>query len=110
MTLELYGLKTCDTCKTALKALEGAGHAAHLIDIRAETDLKTKVPLWLAVIGADTLINKRSTTWRNLSDIERAAEPVGLLIANPTLIKRPVIEAGGKTYVGWSKDTQAALL
>ncbi|MEO1642069.1 MAG: ArsC/Spx/MgsR family protein [Pseudomonadota bacterium] len=110
MSLTLYGLKNCDTCKKALKALEAAGKSVDFVDIRADTDLATKVPLWLNAVGADTLINKRSTTWRNLSDVEREVDAKALLVGNPTLIKRPVIEVGSDTHVGWTKAVQEALL
>ena len=106
MSLTLYGLKNCDTCKKALAAL---GEVS-FVDIRAEADLTKKVPEWLAAAGPDTLVNKRSTTWRRLSEDERAADPQALLIANPTLIKRPVIETAGTVHVGWTKDVQAGLL
>lgn len=110
MTVTLYGLKNCDTCKKALKALEGAGKQVTFIDIRADADLAALVPAWLAKAGADRLINRRSTTWRNLSESDRAADPQSLLTSNPTLIKRPVIEADSQVFVGWGKDEQTALL
>lgn len=110
MTLELYGLKNCDTCKKAIKALEAAGKTVAFIDIRAEADLSTLVPKWLDAAGAERLINRRSTTWRNLSESERESDPVALLNAHPTLIKRPVIALDGDVFVGWAKDVQAALL
>ncbi|MEL6325115.1 MAG: ArsC/Spx/MgsR family protein [Pseudomonadota bacterium] len=105
----LYGLKTCDTCKKALKALEGAGQTVTFIDIRAEADLAAKVPEWLAVAGSDALVNRRSTTWRNLSDTDRSRDPQALLIEHPTLIKRPVIEQNGDVHVGWPKDALSVL-
>ena len=107
--LTLYGLKNCDTCKKALKALQAAGKPVTFVDIRAEADLSTKVPAWLVAASADALINRRSTTWRNLDEATRGQDPETLLTANPTLIKRPVIEAAGKVFVGWSKETEAAL-
>lgn len=112
--LTLYGLKNCDTCKKALNALDKEGHRVDLVDIRADTDLTAKVPAWLKAVGPDTLVNKRSTTWRSLSEEDKAAVEQGkaeaLLIANPTLIKRPVIEAGPEVYVGWTKDVQQRAL
>ena len=111
--LKLYGLKNCDTCKKAVTALTGAGHEVALVDIRADTDLGVKVPQWLDAVGAGTLVNRRSTTWRGLPADEKARVEQGdaeaLLIANPTLIKRPVIEAGPDVHVGWTKDVQAVL-
>ncbi len=113
MTITLYGLKNCDTCKKAIKALEGAGQTVAFVDIRAEADLPAKLPTWLDAVGADTLINTRSTTWRGLDDAERGratSDPLRLLSENPTLIKRPVVEAEGGVHVGWTKPVQAALL
>lgn len=103
MSLTLYGLKNCDTCKKALKALEGQD--VTFVDIRAEADLGAKAPAWLDAVGADALVNKRSTTWRTLDDADKAKAEAGdaeVLIANPTLIKRPVIERGDEVYVGWT--------
>ena len=112
--MTIYGLKNCDTCKKALKALEAANHSVTFVDIRAEADLTTKIPTWLAAAGAETLINKRSTTWRGLSDTERATADgdaaTKLLTDNATLIKRPVIEAGDSVYVGWAKNVSDALV
>lgn len=110
MSLTLYGLKNCDTCKKALKALEAGGKTVAFVDIRAEADLETLLPLWLEAVGADALINRRSTTWRNLDDAARARDPMELLSENPTLIKRPVIDEGGSVTVGWTKEVQANLL
>lgn len=110
MGLTLYGLKNCDTCKKAMKALEAARKTYEFVDIRADADLAALVPSWLESAGSDLLINRRSTTWRNLSDAERETAPEALLVANPTLVKRPVITTGKHVHVGWSKDVQAALL
>ena len=110
--LTLYGLKNCDTCKKALKALETAGKSVTFVDIRAEADLPAELPGWLDATGADTLVNKRSTTWRNLDETTRSEAQTNaatLLSANPTLIKRPVIEASGEIYVGWTKAVETAL-
>ena len=107
----LYGLKNCDTCKKALKALDA--YDVTFVDIRADAELDHLLPKWLDAVGAEMLVNKRSTTWRGLSDAEKATVEdggaVALLFANPTLIKRPVIEANGEIYVGWTKDVAAAL-
>ena len=113
MSLTLYRLKNCDTCKKALKSLEAAGKQVSFVDIRAEADLAAKVPGWLDAAGAKALVNNRSTTWRGLSDDDKAKadtdEVSGLLIANPTLIKRPVIEASDSVYVGWTKAVEGEL-
>ncbi|MEQ8403677.1 MAG: ArsC/Spx/MgsR family protein [Oceanicaulis sp.] len=111
--IELYGLKNCDTCKKAMKALGAAGHTVTFVDIRAEADLDAKLPVWLAAVGPQTLVNTRSTTWRGLDEAERAmaeTDPQSLLEAHPALIKRPVIEHGDQVSVGWTRDVQAHLL
>jgi arsenate reductase len=110
MSLTLYGLKNCDTCKKALKALDAAGKDVTFIDIRADADLAALLPGWLEAAGAELLVNRRSTTWRNLSDDDRARDPLALLTEHPTLIKRPVIAAGSAVHVGWSKPVQVTLL
>lgn len=115
MALTFYGLKTCDTCKKALKALEGAGKAVDVVDVRADGVPGAALQGWIAALGRDALINRRSTTWRGLDDAARAgaetdAGALALLLANPTLMKRPVIVADGAAHVGWTKDVQAAVL
>ncbi|HPE48606.1 MAG TPA: ArsC/Spx/MgsR family protein [Hyphomonas sp.] len=109
----LYGLKNCDTCRKAKRELESAGMTVAFVDIRDEADLDAKVPAWLKA-APEKLINKSSTTWRNLKNGDKAK--VGtkgeseLLVKYPTLIKRPVIETGRTVHVGWGKDVQSALL
>ncbi len=110
--MNLYGLKNCDTCKKAMKALDAAGQSYTFVDIRAEADVASLAPEWLAQVEPAKLINTRSTTWRQLDESERAraeTDPAGLLAANPTLVKRPLIERGDDVFVGWTKDVQAAL-
>ncbi len=69
------------------------------------SDLRARA---LAEFGA-ALVNTRSTTWRGLSEEERARPAEDLLVAHPALMKRPLIESGGQLYLGWGKDVQAAL-
>ena len=101
--MKLYGIKTCDTCRKALKALP----EAEFVDIRATPLDRADLQRFLDRFGAD-LVNTRSTTWRGLSEAERAADPLDQLAAHPTLMKRPVID-NGTLYLGWGKDVQAAL-
>ena len=106
MELTLYGLKSCDTCKKAQKTLQGAGYTVNYVDVRADgIDAQTLAEL-LCKFG-DALINTRSTTWRNLSIDERKLPALQLLSEHPTLMKRPVIAAGGTMTLGWRKDVQA---
>ncbi|WP_203295078.1 ArsC/Spx/MgsR family protein [Maricaulis parjimensis] len=112
MRVTIYGLKNCDTCRKAVKDVEAAGLSHQFVDIRAEADNAVQVPKWLDAVGSKALVNTRSTTWRNMSDEERSmaeTDPAGALISSPTLIKRPVIEAGQDVHVGWSASTLDAL-
>lgn len=110
--LTLYGLKTCDTCRKAIKALEAADRAVTFVDVRAGDGVgRTKIETWLAAAGP-ALINTRSTTWRGLDETERARaerDAAGLLVDHPALIKRPVIEAGDAVHIGWTPTVRAAL-
>ena len=104
--MKVYGLKTCDACRAAVKALSTQG--AVLVDIReAPLDSATRARL-LAEFG-DALVNRRSTTWKTLTEAERASAPEVLLAAHPALMKRPVIEADGAVYLGWDAGVRAAL-
>ena len=112
MTRTLYGLKNCDTCRKALKELEAEGKPAEFVDIRAEADLASKLPRWISAVG-EKLVNRSSATWRGLSEVDKArASGVsleGLLLGNPTLIKRPVIETGEDVLVGWTPETRSRI-
>lgn len=101
----LYGLKTCDTCRKALKSLPNA----EFCDVRAEGVPETVMKTAFDRFGM-SLLNTRSTTWRGLSEAERAGEPLPLLAAHPALMKRPLIVDGDEMHLGWGRDVQAALL
>ena len=107
--MRIYALKTCDTCKKAIKALQAAGHDPQVIDVRADGIPPSDRARFLAAFG-DALINRASTTWRTLSEADRARDPARLLAEHPTLMKRPVIEADGRIYLGWKADVQKAIL
>jgi len=102
--MKLYGLKTCDTCRKALKSIE----AVEFVDVRADGVPEDVLKAAHARFG-DALLNTRSTTWRGLDADERASDPLELLARHPTLMKRPLIVAGDTLYLGWGKDVQTAL-
>ncbi len=101
----LYGLKTCDTCRKAMKSLS----EAEFVDVRADGVPNDVLVSAHAQFGA-ALLNTRSTTWRGLDEQQRQRPPLDLLQDHPTLMKRPLIESQGQLYLGWGKDVQAALL
>lgn len=101
----LYGLKNCDTCRKALKALPNA----ELIDVSVTPVPESILDRAMSKFG-EKILNTRSTTWRGLDATERASHPKTLLVAHPKLMKRPLIVDGDALYLGWDKTTQAALL
>ena len=102
--MEIYGLKTCDTCRKAIKALP----EARFVDVRAEGVPDAVMARARAAFG-DALVNTRSTTWRRLSEVDRSTAPEALLAADPTLMKRPLIVDGDAMHLGWTKAVQEAL-
>jgi arsenate reductase len=109
MRLHLYGLKACSTCREARKTLEAAGHDVVFTDVRAEGFPAGAVTRFLAEYGPD-LVNRRSLTWRGMTEEERAADPETQLTAYPALMKRPLFDVAGALHLGWGEDVQAALL
>jgi arsenate reductase len=101
----LYGLKTCDTCRKALKALPNA----EFVDVSNTSVPDGILDRALSQFG-DKVLNTKSTTWRGLDETERSKDPKALLTAHPKLMKRPLIVDGDALYVGWDKATQAALI
>lgn len=103
--MRIFGLKACDTCRKAAKAL-----GADLVDVRAEPLTTEQIARFETAFG-DALVNRRSTTWRGLDETAQAMAVPDLLAAHPAVMKRPVIETDtGALYLGWGKDVQAALL
>lgn len=107
--MRFFGLKTCDTCRKALKNLAAAGYDPQVIDVRADGISAADLQTIIATFG-DGALNRASTTWRALSDAEKEADAAALLAAHPTLMKRPVIEAEGQWTIGWKADVQAKYL
>lgn len=109
--MKIYHLKTCDTCRKAIKAIQAAGHDPQLIDVRADGMSASDMDTIVKAVGWDALLNTRSTTWRSLDDAGKGdmdeAKAILMMGEHPTLIKRPVIMDGDKVTVGWKADQQA---
>jgi arsenate reductase (glutaredoxin) len=107
--LKLYGIKSCDTCRRALKELEGSGREVEFVDVRTQGLSDGRLAAFKNVFG-DRLVNRSSTTWRGLDAAERERDTVSLIAAHPTLMKRPVIEDGDDLWLGWAPDVRARFL
>lgn len=110
MSVKLYGIKNCDTVRKALKALDDAKKPVEFIDVRKDGLDEETVSAWLEKVGAETLINKRGTSWRAMNETEKLnaeTNPASAIVKAPTLFKRPVIVASdGAVTVGWKKAEQ----
>ncbi len=113
-TMNLYGIPNCTTVKKARTWLDEHAHAADFHDFKKQgVD-----PSWLRNVvkqtGWQALLNTRGTTWRRLSDSEQAAvideaSAIALMLAHPSVIKRPVLELGGNYHLGFAEDQYQAL-
>jgi len=108
--ITVHGIKNCDTCRKALKWLEAEGIEARFHDFRVDGLDQAALQCWLAAVGWETLLNRRGTTWRKLPDSDTqnvdATSAEALMLANPTLIKRPVFDLDGDYAVGFKAEQQ----
>ena len=114
MTIHIYGIPNCDTVKKARKWLEANGVDYAFHDYKKEGASPAKLANWIDAKGVDTVLNRRGTTWRKLPDEDKAdvdaAKAARLLEANPSMIKRPVVEYAGGLLVGFNEaEWEAAL-
>jgi len=106
MSLTLYGLKNCDTCKKARAWLAEHAVAHTFVDYREQPVDPATLQSWAGVLGWEKLVNRASTSWRALSDDEKAAATdaqwLALIARQPALVKRPVVVQDGAVSVGFS--------
>lgn len=107
--MRLFGLKNCDTCRAALKALAAAGKTVEFVDVRANPPGRGFLASVLESHGS-AAVNTRSTTWRALDAQARMADPLDLMEAHPALMKRPVIEVDGTLHLGWTDQVRASVI
>lgn len=109
--ITLYGIKNCDTVKKARAWLEQHKLDYRFHDFRADGLTAEQVTHWIAEIGLDTLVNKRSTTWKELDEATKTnfslTTAPTIISAHPTLVKRPLLDNGKQKYVGF-KDADYA--
>jgi arsenate reductase (glutaredoxin) len=115
MAITIYGIKNCDTMKKARAWLDKHGIAYGFHDYKTEGIERTRLEQWCRDVGWETLLNRAGTTFRKLPDADRAdlteKKAVALMLAQPSMIKRPVLVLGrGKILVGFKpEDYEAAL-
>lgn len=113
MPITIYGIKNCDTMKKAFIWLKDHGVAYEFHDYKASGIEKMKLEAWCKVVGWELLLNRAGTTFRKLPESERDGitekKAIALMQAQPSMIKRPVLElGGGKLLVGFKPEQYAA--
>lgn len=108
MSVVIYGIKNCDTMKKARAWLDTKGVAYDFHDYKAAGIERGRLEGWARKAGWETLLNRAGTTFRKLPEGDKEglteAKAIGLMMANPSMIKRPVLETGGKLLVGFKPD------
>jgi len=106
MTTTLYGMHNCDTVRKARKWLDAHDIAYQFHDFRKDGLTEDQVNDWIAELGWQTVINRRSATWRTLDPQVREAmtdsTATAVILGAPTLIKRPLLDTGGERHAGFS--------
>lgn len=104
----VYGIKNCDTIKKARTWLDQRKIAYAFHDYRTDGLERGLLLDWMRAVGWQTLLNRASTTFREQPDRDKLAltetKALALMLANPTLIKRPVLDLGGKLLVGFKAE------
>lgn len=112
-SVELYGIPNCDTMKKARSWLESHGVDYRFHDYKLEGADRAKLSAWAKVVGWETLLNRAGTTFRKLPDESKEnldeRKALALMLAQPAMIKRPVLEAGKTLLVGFSPEKYCAL-
>ncbi|MGM0672206.1 ArsC family reductase [Thioalkalivibrio sp.] len=107
--IALYGIANCDTVRKARRSLDAAGVAYRFVDVRKDGLAADRLRGWVEAVGWETLVNRRGTTWRQLSEADRegvdAERAIALLLEHPALMKRPVVEQDNAITVGWTPET-----
>ncbi len=109
----IYGIKNCDTMKRARSWLESKRIAHHFHDYKAAGIDEATLQDWVKTVGWQVLINRVGTNFRKLPDADKEnvteEKAIALMLAHPSLIKRPVLDAEGKLTVGFKPEEYKAL-
>ena len=112
MTLALFGIPNCDTVKKARTWLDSRGVAYAFHDYKKQHVDAATLERWADTVGWEPLLNRAGTTFKKLSDADKAdidrAKAIALMIASPSMIKRPIVEDMGKLLVGFKPDDWGA--
>jgi arsenate reductase (glutaredoxin) len=111
MTITIYGIKNCDTMKKARAWLDNHGVTYGFHDYKTAGIAKDRLKQWSDVVGWETLLNRAGTTFRKLPDADKEGlnerKALALMLAQPSMIKRPVLDLDEKLLVGFKPETYA---
>ncbi len=111
--ITIYGIKNCDTMKKARAWLDGQGVAHAFHDYKTSGIDRASLTRWVGEHGWETVLNRAGTTFRALPEADRqgldADKAIALMLAQPSMIKRPVLDLGDRTIVGFKPEVYAAL-
>lgn len=112
--ITIYGIRNCDTMKKARAWLDTKGVAYDFHDYKMAGIERDRLEGWVRKVGWEVLLNRAGTTFRKLPENDKEglteSKAIALMIAQPSMIKRPVLEAGGKLLVGFKPDQYEALV
>lgn len=113
MKVTIYGIKNCDTMKKARAWLDKKGVAYDFHDYKVVGIDRSRLESWAGKVGWEPLLNRAGTTFRKLPDEDKEGftekKAMALMMAQPSMIKRPVLEAGGKVVVGFKPEQYQGL-
>jgi arsenate reductase len=108
MSATLYGIKNCDTMKKARAWLDAKGVPYAFHDYKVDGIDRPRLEAWAGSVGWETLLNRAGTTFRKLSDSDKAGlderKAIALMVDQPSMIKRPVLDLGGRIVVGFKPE------
>ena len=114
MAITIYGIKNCDTMKKARVWLDGRGETYAFHDYKVAGIDRASLERWVGEHGWETVLNRAGTTFRALPDTEKqgrdAEKAIALMLAQPSMIKRPVLDLGSRTLVGFKPEIYGAAL
>ena len=114
MTFTLYGIKACDTMKKARSWLDEHQNAYQFHDYKSAGIDAAQLRKWCQEHGWQTILNRAGTTFRKLDDAQKAdldqERAIALMLAQPSMIKRPILDLGDRTLVGFKPDLYSSAL
>ena len=112
MAVTIYGIRNCDTMKKARAWLDGKGVAYDFHDYKTAGIERSRLEGWVSKVGWQTLLNRAGTTFRKLPDKDKEGlsekKAIALMLAQPSMIKRPVLDVGGTLLVGFRAEEYAS--